>query len=123
MRTPEEIKKGLYVCAKLDGDCESCPYDDRTIFCEDKIRKDALAYIQQLESTYSQVSKALCDKENATLDEMLDAVDQLTARIAGLELGVQLAQQRTEETVAILKETHSKLAQAERERDSKEETE
>ena len=41
------------------------------------MNEDALAYIQQLESTYSQVSKALCCKENATLEEILEAVDQL----------------------------------------------
>ena len=55
---------------------------------------DALAYIQQLEtenhqlltkaqqleSTISQVSKALCGKENATLKELLQAADQLKAR-------------------------------------------
>lgn len=32
---------------------------------------------EKLKSTYSQVSKALCGKENATLDELLKAVDQL----------------------------------------------
>lgn len=70
------------------------------------------------ESTYSQVSKALCGKENATLDEILDAVDQLTARIEGLEFGLQLEKQRTEETVAILKETQEQLAQVEREKEA-----
>lgn len=49
LKTPEEIKKGLNVCGVLDGDCESCPYDNRTIFCADRMRGDALAYIQQLE--------------------------------------------------------------------------
>lgn len=39
-----------------------------------------LTKAQQLESTISQVSKALCGKENATLKELLQAADQLKAR-------------------------------------------
>ena len=65
MKTPDEIKKGLDVCAGLDGDCEACPYDDRTIFCADKMRKDALAYIQQLES---QLAKTQREKDAAVRD-------------------------------------------------------
>lgn len=44
-----------------------------------------LESIEQLESTVSQVSKALCGKENATLDELLQAVDQLKSRLAQVE--------------------------------------
>ena len=44
------------------------------------------AYPLQIESTYSQVSKALCCKENATPAEILQAVDQLKSRIANVEL-------------------------------------
>lgn len=44
-----------------------------------------LGYIQQLESTVSQVSKALCGKENATLDKLLQTVDQLKSRLAKVE--------------------------------------
>jgi len=36
------------------------------------------------QSTYSQVSKALCGKENATPDELLQAVDQLKSQNAAL---------------------------------------
>lgn len=36
---------------------------------------------EKLKSTYSQVSKALCGKENATLDELLQTVDQLKRMI------------------------------------------
>lgn len=42
--------------------------------------KDAFEYIQQLEANWSQVSKALYGKENATLDEVLRVIDQLTTR-------------------------------------------
>lgn len=37
------------------------------------------------ESTYGQVSKALCGKENASPDELLKAVDQLKSRLAQVE--------------------------------------
>lgn len=40
-------------------------------------RHQLLTNDKQLESTISQVSKALCGKENATLEELLQAVDQL----------------------------------------------
>ena len=39
-----------------------------------------LTKAQQLESTISQVSKALCGKEKATLKELLQAADQLKTR-------------------------------------------
>lgn len=58
MKTPEVIKKGLEVCGVLDGDCENCPYDDGLqILCVDRLRKDALAYILQLESRLAQVER------------------------------------------------------------------
>ena len=57
MKTPDEIKKGLEVCATLDGDCENCPYDGLQIFCVDLSRKDALKYIKQLESRIAQVER------------------------------------------------------------------
>lgn len=41
----------------LDGDCENCPYDGLQIICTDRLRKDALAYIQQLEASLAQVEK------------------------------------------------------------------
>lgn len=78
MKTPEEIKKGLQHCA-VPGivTCMGCPYDDGHIDCTKDKNTDALAYVLQLESTYSQVSKALCDKENATQEELLRVVSQL----------------------------------------------
>jgi hypothetical protein len=57
MKTPDEIKKGLDVCATLDGDCENCPYDGLKIFCSDRLRKDALAYIQRLEQELAAVKR------------------------------------------------------------------
>lgn len=53
------------------------------------------------ESTYSQVSKALCGKENATPEEVLKAVDQLKSRLA------QVARER-DAAVADLKSVDEK---------------
>lgn len=80
MKKPDEIKKGLECCIDYQSCTEygepKCPYNDATK-CMEALLTDNLAYIQQLESNASQVSKALCDKENATLEEMLEAVSQL----------------------------------------------
>lgn len=81
-KTPDETKKGLE-CCKL-SECERCPYNPY-VYCGKAKNGDDLAYIQWLESTYSQVSKALCGKENATLDEVLQSVDQLKSRLAQVE--------------------------------------
>lgn len=58
MKTPDDIKKGLAVCATLDGDCENCPYDDgKQLTCVDRSRRDALAYIIQLETRLAQAER------------------------------------------------------------------
>ena len=53
MKTPEEIKKGLYCCTNdEDGcNCEHCPYNLGLLEsgCIAMFAADALAYIQQLE--------------------------------------------------------------------------
>ena len=64
-KTPDEIKKGLFCCWR-DG-CATCPYDDDCIMGENfaGLARDALTYIQQLESRLAQVERerdtALCD--------------------------------------------------------------
>ena len=106
MKTSEEIKRGLKLCShEGHGEeiiCEHCPYDSNScavLICTRRLSADALAYIQQLEtenhqlltkaqqleSTISQVSKALCGKENATLKELLQAADQLKDRAPTIE--------------------------------------
>lgn len=52
MKPPEEIKKGLEQCANTET-CENCGYRDECMdLCSNKpMTKDALAYIQQLESS------------------------------------------------------------------------
>ena len=84
MKTPDEIKKGLEMHYTA-GRCKECPYTTDSAFkktCFQLVAADALAYIQQLESSYNQVSKALCGKENATTDELLRAVSQVKNRLA-----------------------------------------
>lgn len=78
MKKPEEIKKGLWCCSQ-DDECGICPYANGECH-NNKVKADALAYIMQLEASYGQVSKALCGKEKATLDEVLKAIKQLKLR-------------------------------------------
>ena len=69
MKTPEEIKKGLEQCAETET-CENCHYRDdcMEVFRNSPLTKDALAYIQQLESRLAQVERerdaAIADVES-----------------------------------------------------------
>lgn len=52
MKTPEEIKKGLYACGGADEwpvQHTDCPYDHSEM-CTMYLCADALAYIEQLEA-------------------------------------------------------------------------
>lgn len=75
--------------------------------------KDSFEYIQQLEGNWSQVSKALYNKENATLEEVLRVIDQVTTRTFALPArsGETLTAQR-------IYELEKELAALKRERDS-----
>lgn len=90
MKTPEETKKGLECCVFDDVEnrypnCSGCPYENHTN-CENRLRSDSLAYIQQLESSYSQVKKALSDNGFASLEAFLQAYNQVKAeRDAAIE--------------------------------------
>ena len=72
MKTPDEIKKGLFCCWE-DG-CATCPYDDDCTMGENfmDVAKDAIAYIQQLESRLAQVERerdsAVGDLQEAARD-------------------------------------------------------
>lgn len=83
MKEPDKIKHGLMclIGCCCGQECETCfsnVYTKKEQLLKQPIH-DAYAYIQQLESTIGQVSKALCGKENATLDEVLQAVRQVKA--------------------------------------------
>lgn len=86
-KTPDEIKKGL--AEKIPIHYHLPNPEPRLNPLElmelQHLHGSALAYIQQLESTVGQVSKALCDKENATTDELLQAASQLKSRLAQVE--------------------------------------
>lgn len=73
MRTPEEIKKGLEYCsekAKRKTKCSECIYfNDPRGWCSTTITRDALAYIQQLET-----------RMEAFADEALIYIQQLEAQ-------------------------------------------
>lgn len=51
MKTPDEIKKGLYACGadECHGQHTDCPYDHSGM-CTMYLCADALAYIEQLEA-------------------------------------------------------------------------
>jgi hypothetical protein len=57
MKTPDEIKKGLFCCWE-DG-CATCPYDDDCTMEAnfEQLAKDSLDYINQLESRLAQVER------------------------------------------------------------------
>lgn len=58
MKPPEEIKKGLLCDGNvLPHECEKCAYGGHEFGCVDQIERDALAYIQKLESRLAQVER------------------------------------------------------------------
>lgn len=91
MKTPEELKSQALDESGCCGQCDFyCTTVDNPFGCQEAQLKTALvaelvAYTEQLESTIRQVSKALCGKENTTLEELLQAVSQLKSRLAQTE--------------------------------------
>lgn len=71
MKTPDEIKKGLYCCSHLCGCLEGCPYEaDGSCENADGVERDALAYIQQLEAKvpkWISVKESLPEKHRRVL--------------------------------------------------------
>lgn len=60
MRTPDEIKKGLYHCGTIDVSCTNCPYDEDCHTQGDgycSVEDDALIYIERLESRLAEVER------------------------------------------------------------------
>lgn len=89
-KTSEEIKKELrnakhVQCMDIsDGENERAG-TNYGVLVGYVLRDKIYIYITQLESTVSQVSKALCGKENATLEEILQAASQVKSRLAQAE--------------------------------------
>lgn len=50
MKTPDEIKKGLACCSAKDKCGADCPYGDNCDLGGMELERDALDYIQQLET-------------------------------------------------------------------------
>lgn len=55
MKTPDEIKKGLFVCSDFEGNCPYCPYAvnghrDPEGMCVKQLANDADILIRQLEA-------------------------------------------------------------------------
>ena len=77
MKTPYEIKKGLYICYVQPGGrtCNECPYfiDDASD-CDCAPGKDALAYIQQLEHSIGELTEKVeqikAEQQNLICDFM-----------------------------------------------------
>lgn len=66
MKTPDEIKKGLYACGtdECHGQHTDCPYNDgHTEPCIMYVCADALAYIEQLESRAEPKNRVLTLEE------------------------------------------------------------
>ena len=68
MKSPEEIKKALELCATNDTKCAECPYApdynysmedffNDAPFCSDDMESDALEYIKQLEKNQPKYGK------------------------------------------------------------------
>lgn len=89
MKTPEEIKRGLVTCTELvmHADVQHAAMADALAYIQqlETENHQLLTKAQQLESAISQVSKALCGKEKATLKELLQAANQLKARAPTIE--------------------------------------
>ena len=66
MKTPDEIKKGLYHCTH-DPDCKGCPYDYDCFMDEDSsaIANDTLEYIQQLENKIGELTEKVAQLDAA----------------------------------------------------------
>lgn len=80
MKTPDEIKNGLYCCWE-DG-CSECPYDDCTMKANfEQLAKDALAYIQQLEAGIDHAEKVAIDLAESIVED----VNKLKSRLAQAE--------------------------------------
>lgn len=88
MKKPEEIKQDIIDCTdEAIAVSETGDAHDLLDFADKAhVRMaTALMYIQRLELRYSQVSKALCNKENAPLDEVLQAVSQVKAELEAVK--------------------------------------
>jgi len=83
MKTPDEIKKGLEVCAIERGPCGCCPYRrDNSSGCIPHKSSDALAYIEQLETKVAEYERPILP---LTLDEVIEKSKNVSDNVVWLE--------------------------------------
>jgi len=97
MKTPDEIKRGLWCCTHNSG-CDACPYRDISVGCRPARNDDALALIQQLEA----------DKQQ--LEGMLTHMNQLRDAAAGRALKMEERVHQLEAELQEVKEDFDKYA-------------
>lgn len=78
MKTPEEIKKGLFICSDPEGNCPYCPYvansePDPNWMCITELANDALAYIQRLEAQNAELVRET-DKLQSSMGQVANAL-------------------------------------------------
>lgn len=76
MKTPDDIKKGLFCCWE-DG-CATCPYDDDCTMEAnfESLAKDSLDYTNQLESRLAQAER---ERDAAVADLMTASMNLCSA--------------------------------------------
>lgn len=81
MKMPEKIKLGIRLCTlQTAGDnCKGCPYRHEGSLCRERLATDLLGYTYEIESTVSQVKKALSDNGFSSLEAFLQSYNQVKA--------------------------------------------
>ena len=79
MKTPEKIKLGLRLCTLQTADCKGCPYLHEGSLCRERLATDLMGYTCEIESTVSQVKKALSDNGFLSLQAFLQSYNQVKA--------------------------------------------
>ena len=83
MKTPEKIKKGLECCSSGSG-CDQCPCYDGSLCHGVENKGDALAYIQQLESSLAQAER----ERDAAVRAISDAMHYIK-NLGAVQYGLQ----------------------------------
>lgn len=83
MKTPDEIKNGLNICANDEGKCGDCPYYNGNLDCMGKLHRDAIAYIERLEGGL-EMWHSVATSPGAVEDLAIEN-NRLMARVAELE--------------------------------------
>ena len=81
MKTPDEIKKGIYCCYvySFERKCDECPYTVDATDCDCLPGNDAFEYIQQLERRIGELAEKVAQIDHVTRerDALLEIVKEL----------------------------------------------